>query len=176
MRASSFFSTQADNSYKGPYPFASQELIMANRHQTIGNVSPISRIEIVPIAVPGADRSDLDGLVETVIVKIHDENGRYGFGETDAPPNVVKAFVEAQLDLDSRRLTGLRTGPLHRREIALETGARGEAHAVGAGHLGRARAAELRSGPPTAGCHDAVSVADLAPPAARYSRPRARAP
>jgi L-alanine-DL-glutamate epimerase-like enolase superfamily enzyme len=68
---------------------------MANKAQPTHNVSPISRIEIIPIAVPGADRSDLDGLVETVIVKIHDENGHYGFSETDAPPNVIKAFVEA---------------------------------------------------------------------------------
>jgi len=57
-------------------------------------VCPISRVEVIPLAVPDADRSDLDGLVETVIVKIHDEAGRYGFGETDAPPGVIKAFIE----------------------------------------------------------------------------------
>lgn len=54
---------------------------------------PISRVEVIPLAVPDADRSDLDGLVDTVIVKIHDEAGSYGFGETDAPPGVIKAFI-----------------------------------------------------------------------------------
>jgi L-rhamnonate dehydratase len=57
-------------------------------------VCPISRIEVIPLSVPEADRNDLDGLVETVIVKIHDEDGRYGFGETDAPPTVIKAMIE----------------------------------------------------------------------------------
>jgi L-rhamnonate dehydratase len=57
-------------------------------------VCPISRIEVIPLTVPEADRSDLDGLVDTVIVKIHDEAGRYGFGETDAPPGVIRAFIE----------------------------------------------------------------------------------
>jgi L-alanine-DL-glutamate epimerase-like enolase superfamily enzyme len=57
-------------------------------------VCPISRIEVIPLAVPDADRSDLDGLVETVIVKVHDEAGNYGFGETDAPPGLIKAFIE----------------------------------------------------------------------------------
>lgn len=57
-------------------------------------VCAISKIEVIPLSVPDADRDDLDGLVDTVIVKIHDEAGRYGFGETDAPPNVIKAFIE----------------------------------------------------------------------------------
>ena len=57
-------------------------------------VSPIAHVEVIPLIVPDANRGDLDGLVDTVIVKIHDEAGRYGFGETDAPPDVVKAFIE----------------------------------------------------------------------------------
>ena len=57
-------------------------------------VCPISRVEVIPLAVPEADRSDLDGLVDTVIVKVHDEAGNYGFGETDAPPGVIKPFIE----------------------------------------------------------------------------------
>ena len=74
-------------------------------NQAMGNIDavsansrtacPISRVEVIPLAVPDADRSDLDGLVETVIVKVHDEAGRYGFGETDAPPGVIKAFIES---------------------------------------------------------------------------------
>jgi len=58
-------------------------------------ICPIDRIEVIPLVVPDANRSDCDGLVDTVIVKIHDAEGRYGFGETDAPPDVVKAFIES---------------------------------------------------------------------------------
>ena len=58
-------------------------------------VCPIDHVEAIPLIVPDADRTDLDGLVETVIVKVFDEAGRYGFGETDAPPALVKAFIES---------------------------------------------------------------------------------
>ncbi len=56
---------------------------------------PIERIEAIPLVVPNADRNDLDGLVETVLVRIHDAEGRCGFAETDAPPSLVRAFVES---------------------------------------------------------------------------------
>jgi L-rhamnonate dehydratase len=55
---------------------------------------PIARIEVIPLVVPEVDRNDLDGLAGNVIVKVFDEEGRYGFGETDAPPDVIKAFIE----------------------------------------------------------------------------------
>lgn len=56
--------------------------------------SPIARIEAIPLTVPDADRSDLDGLVDTIIVKVFDEEGRFGFAETDGPPDLIKAFIE----------------------------------------------------------------------------------
>jgi L-alanine-DL-glutamate epimerase-like enolase superfamily enzyme len=56
---------------------------------------PVARIEAIPLAVPDADRTDLDGLVDTVIVRVHDAEGRCGLAETDAPPGLVKAFVES---------------------------------------------------------------------------------
>jgi L-alanine-DL-glutamate epimerase-like enolase superfamily enzyme len=56
-------------------------------------MTPIRSVEVIPIVVPGANRNDLDGTVETVIVKIFDEDGRYGFGEADAPAEVVKSFL-----------------------------------------------------------------------------------
>lgn len=56
-------------------------------------MSPIERLEVIPLSVPGLARNDLDGTVDTVIVKIFDHDGRYGFGETDAPPSVVEAFL-----------------------------------------------------------------------------------
>ena len=56
-------------------------------------MTPIEKIEVIPIAVPGEARDDLDGTVETVIVKVFDAEGRYGFGEADAPAGVVKSFL-----------------------------------------------------------------------------------
>lgn len=57
------------------------------------SVSPIARVEVIPIAVPDTDKNDLDGTTDTILVKIWDEAGRMGFGETDAPPEVAKAFI-----------------------------------------------------------------------------------
>lgn len=54
----------------------------------------IARVEVIPIAAPEQARDDLDGTVDTVIVRVTDEDGRHGIGETDAPPMVVKSFVE----------------------------------------------------------------------------------
>jgi L-alanine-DL-glutamate epimerase-like enolase superfamily enzyme len=56
--------------------------------------SRISRLEVIPVFSPASSANDLDGTADTVIVKIHDEDGRHGFGEADAPPSVVKAFLE----------------------------------------------------------------------------------
>lgn len=56
-------------------------------------MTPIERLEVIPISVPGQAKDDLDGTVDTVIVKVFDRDGRYGFGETDAPPGVVEAFL-----------------------------------------------------------------------------------
>jgi len=57
-------------------------------------MSRISRIEAIPIAAPEQDRNDLDGTVDTVIVRVVDEDGRFGIGEADAPPEAVKSFLE----------------------------------------------------------------------------------
>ena len=56
--------------------------------------SKIARLEIIPIFSPGGSANDLDGTADTVIIKIFDEDGRYGFGEADAPPSAVKSFLE----------------------------------------------------------------------------------
>ena len=56
-------------------------------------MTPIEAIEVIPVVVPGEARDDLDGTVETVIVKIIDADGRYGFGEADAAAGVVKSFL-----------------------------------------------------------------------------------
>src|SRR5262249_22450424 len=57
-------------------------------------MSRISRIEAIPNAAPDQDRNDLDGTVDTVIVRVVDEDGRFGIGEADAPPAAVKSFLE----------------------------------------------------------------------------------
>lgn len=56
--------------------------------------SKIARVEVIPIFVPDQRTNDLDGTVDTVIVRVFDEDGLYGFGEADAPPLVVKHFIE----------------------------------------------------------------------------------
>jgi L-rhamnonate dehydratase len=59
-----------------------------------GMTSRIARIEVIPVFSPTASADDLDGTADTVIVKIFDEDGRYGFGEADAPPSAIKSFLE----------------------------------------------------------------------------------
>jgi L-alanine-DL-glutamate epimerase-like enolase superfamily enzyme len=57
-------------------------------------MSPIARVEIIPLRVTGADLLDCDGTVDTVVVRLTDAEGRTGIGECDAPPEVVRAFIE----------------------------------------------------------------------------------
>ncbi|MBL8580551.1 MAG: mandelate racemase/muconate lactonizing enzyme family protein [Mesorhizobium sp.] len=56
--------------------------------------SRIDRIEAIPVVSPASSATDLDGTADTIIVKVFDEDGRYGFGEADAPPSAVKSFIE----------------------------------------------------------------------------------
>lgn len=56
-------------------------------------MTPIKRLEVIPLRVPDQDPDDLDGTTETVIVKVHDEAGRFGIGEADAPAEVVRSFL-----------------------------------------------------------------------------------
>jgi L-rhamnonate dehydratase len=57
-------------------------------------ISKIAQVEVIPIVAPEQARDDLDGTVETVIVRVVDADGRYGIGEADAPATVVKSFIE----------------------------------------------------------------------------------
>ena len=56
--------------------------------------SRIAHLEVIPVVSPVGSANDLDGTADTVIIKVFDEDGRYGFGEADAPPSVVKSFLE----------------------------------------------------------------------------------
>jgi L-alanine-DL-glutamate epimerase-like enolase superfamily enzyme len=57
-------------------------------------MSKIERLEVIPLAAPVQAADDLDGTTETVVVRVFDEDGRFGIGETDAPAAVVKSFLE----------------------------------------------------------------------------------
>lgn len=57
-------------------------------------VCPITRIDVFPLALPREEADDLDSTVDTVVVRLTDAEGRSGIGEADAPPMVVKNFIE----------------------------------------------------------------------------------
>lgn len=57
-------------------------------------MSRIVGVEVIPVASPGQAQNDLDGTLDTVIVRLTDEEGRTGIGEADGPPEVIKAFIE----------------------------------------------------------------------------------
>lgn len=57
-------------------------------------MSKVARLEVIPLAAPVQTADDLDGTTETVIVRVFDEDGRSGIGETDAPAQVVQSFLQ----------------------------------------------------------------------------------
>jgi len=59
-------------------------------------MSKIAKVEVLPLALSNKpnNQTDCDGTVDTLVVRITDEDGRCGIGECDAPPSVVKAFLE----------------------------------------------------------------------------------
>ena len=74
-------------------------------------MSKIAAVEVIPVAAPDQARNDLDGTVDTVIVRLTDEEGLSGIGETDAPPDVIKSFIEMPTaHLWSRNLTEILLG------------------------------------------------------------------
>jgi L-rhamnonate dehydratase len=56
-------------------------------------LSRIAEVEAIPLRATPADPSDLDGSSETLVVRIFDEDGRGGIGETDAPIGAVGELV-----------------------------------------------------------------------------------
>jgi L-alanine-DL-glutamate epimerase-like enolase superfamily enzyme len=76
-------------------------------------VSPsrVAEVEALVLRAPTVDPDDLDGSAETVVVRLTDEDGRTGIGETDAPPEVVRELVlMADSHAWSRGLRGLLLG------------------------------------------------------------------
>jgi L-alanine-DL-glutamate epimerase-like enolase superfamily enzyme len=71
----------------------------------------IAEVEVIPIVDPNQNPNDLDGTVDTVVIRITDEDGRCGIGEADAPPKVVKHFIEMpSIHLWSRNSTEMLIG------------------------------------------------------------------
>ncbi|MEX0921969.1 MAG: mandelate racemase/muconate lactonizing enzyme family protein [Rhodovibrionaceae bacterium] len=57
---------------------------------------PIKEVEVLKLREPTeatSQEGDLDGALETVVVRLRDVEGREGIGECDAPPEAVEAFV-----------------------------------------------------------------------------------
>lgn len=56
-------------------------------------VSRIAEVEAIPLRAGSVDPADLDASNETLVVRITDEDGRSGIGETDAPLGAVRELV-----------------------------------------------------------------------------------
>jgi L-alanine-DL-glutamate epimerase-like enolase superfamily enzyme len=73
--------------------------------------SPIAEVEVIPLATPAVNPNDLDGSFDTVLVRVHDEAGNIGVGETDAPAGLVMEFINmADLHEWSRGLKSVLVG------------------------------------------------------------------
>jgi L-rhamnonate dehydratase len=57
-------------------------------------MSRIADLEVMTLAVPGTESTQVDGSLTTAVVKLTDEDGRVGIGECDGPPPVIKAFID----------------------------------------------------------------------------------
>lgn len=54
----------------------------------------ISKIEGLQLRAPQFNANDADGAVDTAVIRVTADNGTYGLGEADAPPNVIAALLE----------------------------------------------------------------------------------
>ena len=54
----------------------------------------VKTVELLPISAGDQRQADLDGSVDTLVARVTDEDGVSGIGECDAPPSVVRAFLQ----------------------------------------------------------------------------------
>jgi L-alanine-DL-glutamate epimerase-like enolase superfamily enzyme len=54
----------------------------------------IAKIECLQLRGPQFNAADCDGTVDTAVIRVTADNGVYGLGETDAPPNAIAALLE----------------------------------------------------------------------------------
>ncbi len=59
-------------------------------------VSPVATIEALIVSVPAEGNAFADGAEETLLVRITDEDGRYGIGECPCTPEVIKAMIDQE--------------------------------------------------------------------------------
>jgi len=57
---------------------------------------PIAKVEALIVAVPASGNAFAEGEEETLLIRITDENGNYGIGESVCTPKVIKAMVEQE--------------------------------------------------------------------------------
>jgi len=53
----------------------------------------IRKIECLHLRAPNLNPEDCDGSAETAVIRVTADNGMYGLGETDAPPNAIAALL-----------------------------------------------------------------------------------
>jgi L-rhamnonate dehydratase len=53
----------------------------------------IAKIECLELRAPQTNAADCDGAVDTAVIRITADDGTYGLGETDAPPNAIAALL-----------------------------------------------------------------------------------
>lgn len=54
----------------------------------------IAKIECLQIRSAQLNPNDCDGAAETAVIRVTADNGLYGLGETDAPPNAIASLLE----------------------------------------------------------------------------------
>jgi L-rhamnonate dehydratase len=57
---------------------------------------PIANVEALIVSVPAEGNAFAEGAEETLLVRVTDENGTYGIGESPCTPSVIKAMVEQE--------------------------------------------------------------------------------
>ncbi len=55
----------------------------------------IEKVEVFCLQDPQADFVRFEGSYQNVLVVVHGDNGLYGIGESDSPPQVVRALIES---------------------------------------------------------------------------------
>lgn len=55
----------------------------------------IEKVEVFCLQDPQADFVRFEGSYQNVLVVVHGDNGLYGIGESDSPPQIVKALIES---------------------------------------------------------------------------------
>ncbi len=54
----------------------------------------ITSVECLQLRAPRVNPADCDGAVDTAVIRVWADNGLFGLGETDAPPNAIAALLQ----------------------------------------------------------------------------------